>query len=103
MSDQPRDARVTVLVVVCFLLVIVVVWCFFWRREVAVVRFACPGDPVEMAIVDGRTGAVLRTMTGLPPSEPITNIPEFHDCQRLMVGGEYDSLYAIFAAFQYRH
>ncbi len=44
---------------------------------------------------------------GLPVPGPITNIPEFHDCQRFIIdstpgpGGErYDSLYAIFAAFK---
>lgn len=105
MSDQPKDARVKMLIVACVLLVLVIVlvviWCFcFRKREIAVVRFVCPGDPVVVDIVDGSTGEVLRTMTGLPQSEPITDIPEFHDCQRLIVAGEYDSLYAIFAAFR---
>jgi hypothetical protein len=33
-------------------------------------------------------------------SGPITNVPEFHDCQRFIVGGSFDSLYAIFARYQ---
>ncbi len=44
---------------------------------------------------------------GMALSGPITNIPEFHDCQRFLVpvAGQrdsvrYDSLYAIFAAFK---
>lgn len=69
-------------------------------REIGVVRFSCPGDPVVVDIVDSRTGAILRTETGLAISEPITEIPEFHDCQRFVVQDHYDSLYAIFASFR---
>jgi hypothetical protein len=68
-------------------------------RSVAVVHFACPGDPVVIDIVNASSGAILNTVNGVPASEPITDIPEFHDCQRFVVGGSYDSLYAIFASF----
>jgi hypothetical protein len=68
--------------------------------SVAVVHFACPGDPVVIDIVNASSGAILQTVNGVPASEPITNIPEFHDCQRFVVGGGYDSLYAIFASFR---
>ena len=71
------------------------------QRYVTVVRFACPGDPVVIDKVDATTGAILQTVQGIPASEPITDIPEFHDCQRLIDStGHYDSLYAIFAAFR---
>ncbi len=69
-------------------------------REIGVVRFSCPGEPVVVDVVDSRTGAIIRTMTGLDISEPITEIPEFHDCQRFVVEDHYDSLYAIFASFR---
>ena len=38
----------------------------------------------------------------LPLSGPITNIPEFHDCQRFLSrdGASFDSLFAIFASFK---
>lgn len=39
------------------------------------------------------------TDTVVAISGPITNIPEFHDCQRFVVGKKYDSLYAIFAGY----
>jgi hypothetical protein len=38
---------------------------------------------------------------GIPASGPITDIPEFHDCQRFLTtpnAADFDSLYAIFAA-----
>ena len=69
-------------------------------REIAVARFSCPGDPVVVDIVDARTGTIIRTVNGIGVSEPITDIPEFHDCQRFIVKDHYDSLYAIFAAFR---
>ena len=79
---------------------IVVGSCRCPAREIGVVRFTCPGEPVVVDIVDSRTGAVLRTESGLAISEPITEIPEFHDCQRFVVQDHYDSLYAIFASFR---
>lgn len=38
---------------------------------------------------------------GLPAPGPITDIPEFHDCQRFVTedGTQFDSLFAIFASF----
>jgi len=38
----------------------------------------------------------------LSPAGPITNIPEFHDCQRFVSnpGASFDSLFAIFASFR---
>lgn len=70
------------------------------RGSVGVVHFACPGDAVVIDMVDVTTGTILNTVNGIPPSEPITDIPEFHDCQRLIRDGHFDSLYAIFASFR---
>jgi len=81
-------------------LAIVVGSCACPAREIGVVRFTCPGDPVVVDVVDSRTGAIVRTERGLAISEPITEIPEFHDCQRFVVRDHYDSLYAIFASFR---
>ncbi len=36
----------------------------------------------------------------VPLSGPITNIPEFHDCQRFIHGGGYIARYAIFVAYK---
>jgi Big-like domain-containing protein len=42
------------------------------------------------------------TNAELSPAGPITNIPEFHDCQRFVSsdGTSFDSLFAIFASFR---
>jgi hypothetical protein len=42
------------------------------------------------------------TNAQLSPAGPITNIPEFHDCQRFVsnTGTTFDSLFAIFASFR---
>jgi hypothetical protein len=55
-------------------------------------------------------GESLGVVNSIPLSDPITDVPEFHDCQRFIptpstLGGSrspipYDSLYAIFAAFR---
>lgn len=76
-----------------------------WRPE-------CPGgDTFAITLVDS-TGERRRlnpiyythTVTQVPLAGDRSNVPEFHDCQRFLIGGdggrpfEYDSLYAIFAA-----
>ncbi len=76
---------------------------------VAILTGACPGD---------QTGAALQAQGGLPECpgngfvisshggrieqlplvDPITDIPEFHDCQQFIkADGSYDTRYAIFA------
>jgi len=66
----------------------------------AVQRAECPHDALVIKVID-TTGHFLRTIDSIPLSEPITKIPEFHDCQRFIQKvGRYDSLYAIFAAFR---
>ena len=101
MTDQDRSWT-SWIVVVALVLIAICCWVTSGRgRGVdSVVRFMCPGEPVVIDLVDRATGAVLSSTTGVPASEPITNIPEFHDCQRLQKAGTYDSLYAIFASFQ---
>lgn len=53
-----------------------------------------------LSVVNPLTGSA--TQDGdIPLSGPITNIPEFHDCQRFLSddGSQFDSLFAIFASF----
>jgi hypothetical protein len=47
--------------------------------------------------------SVHQTITDIPLSEPITDIPEYHDCQRFIEFGGYGSVYAVFAAFRLDH
>lgn len=71
-------------------------------------RPECPHDTVAIRVIE--KGNLIRTISSVPASGPITNIPEFHDCQRFIVERPwyafwkpkraYDSLYAIFAAFR---
>ncbi len=66
----------------------------------ALQRAECPHDSLVIKVIDS-TGKLLRTIDTIPLSEPITKIPEFHDCQRFIQHVDrYDSLYAIFAAFR---
>lgn len=74
-------------------------------------RPECPrGDSLAIKVVDEK-GNFVRWISSVSASGPITGIPEFHDCQRFVVGRRmwpafwkqepvYDSLYAIFAAFR---
>lgn len=67
-------------------------------------RPECP-DSVAITVVDTirRHGAVViqqRTITQIPVAGPITNVPEFHDCQRFIRGNTYLDLYAIFASYR---
>ena len=64
-------------------------------------RPECPGeDPKGVRFVfDSGAGGI--TVTHVPLSEPVTNIPEYHDCQNFITPQmKYDSLFAIFAAFR---
>ena len=69
-------------------------------------RPECPGDGARLPVYkDTIQPPVVDHFLGtLPLSEPITDIPEFHDCQRFVVAGasdtSYDSLYAIFASYR---
>jgi hypothetical protein len=66
-------------------------------------RFACPDYYVAIDSVQTSNGldSVKDTVRSIPLSGPITNIPEYHDCQRFIdTAGNYDSVYAIFAAFR---
>jgi hypothetical protein len=66
-------------------------------------RFDCPKDSVLIQLVGTTTGgaeSIHATITDIPLSEPVTDIPEYHDCQRFVEFGGYGSVYAIFAAFR---
>ena len=57
----------------------------------------------RLHIVPGAHGLEFHPTNGeLSPAGPITNIPEFHDCQRFVsnTGASFDSLFAIFASFK---
>lgn len=61
-------------------------------------------DSLEhLHIVAGPHGLEFHPPNGeLSPAGPITNIPEFHDCQRFVSssGTSFDSLFAVFASFR---
>jgi len=74
-------------------LVLASVWllsCRLQREQPTGGRPECPMTQVALADTTDTVVAI---------SGPITNIPEFHDCQRFVVGKKYDSLYAIFAGY----
>ena len=65
-------------------------------------RFECPDEEVAIQGFDttGGGSTLVDTIHQIPLSEPIANIPEYHDCQRFIdSSGVYGSVYAIFAAF----
>lgn len=68
-------------------------------KNVIVHRPECPAFDSVVIWARGHGGGEV-PITHIPGSDPITGIPEFHDCQRFVRGDRYDSLYAIFAAFR---
>jgi hypothetical protein len=76
-------------------------------------RPECPHDSLIVKLIDDK-GNFLRLVNSIPLSDPVSDVPEFHDCQRFVprytflqwfLGNRprrllYDSLYAIFAAFR---
>jgi hypothetical protein len=62
-------------------------------------RPECPMDSVLIVVTDTVDNRVMppRAIINIPVAGPITNIPEFHDCQRFIVGKSYGPLVAIFA------
>jgi len=72
----------------------------------AIGRPECPSDEFAIAVVDTvhtPRGDVThtRTITTIPLAGPISNVPEFHDCQQLIQKESgYLALHAIFASFQ---
>jgi len=63
-------------------------------------RRECPAEgQVEIL---GKRGEILTTYTQVSLAGPITEVPEFHDCQRfiLKAAKAFDSLYAIYASFR---
>jgi hypothetical protein len=51
-------------------------------------------------VIKDSTDSIVRYIYEIPVAGPTTNVPEFNDCQRFVIGDTaYDSLYAIFAAF----
>lgn len=67
--------------------------------KIATWRFECPEHSVGIRGVD-TAGVTVDSIFRIPLSEPITNIPEYHDCQRFIDSTRYGSIYAIFAAFR---
>lgn len=63
-------------------------------------RRECPAEgQVEIL---GKRGEITATYTQISLAGPITEVPEFHDCQRfiLKAARTFDSLYAIYASFR---
>ena len=68
-------------------------------------RPECPGEGVTLRVDTGQSPPVPFVVRHVPLSDLITNIPEFHDCQRFVVKDSegtlvYDSLFAVFASFR---
>ncbi len=90
---------VSAFALVLALLVITVVWICPWPRPTVVTVSDCAGESVRITRVD-QHGNPVATFTQIPLSGPITDIPEFHDCQRFVEGRSFGALYAIFASFR---
>ena len=72
----------------------------------AIGRPECPSDSFAITVIDtlrDRKGNVVgtqpRTIRQIGLAGPISNVPEFHDCQEFIRGDGYLRLYAIFARF----
>jgi hypothetical protein len=64
-------------------------------------QFACPDSTVSIRLA--RNDTVIDSLTDIPLSRGIANVPEYHDCQRFIdSSGGYGSVYAIFAAYRLR-
>jgi len=68
-------------------------------------RPECPAGRLDIELVDTVEGVPqVRHVNNIPIAGPITNIPEFHDCQRFVnpAGGElkYGPMVAIFAHYR---
>ena len=62
-------------------------------------RFDCPDSAIRIRLV--RHDTALDTISDIPLSHGIANVPEYHDCQRFIDStGAYGSVYAIFAAYR---
>jgi len=60
-------------------------------------RPECPSHELNITVPRDQNPAFL--LPQIPLSDPISNIPEFHDCQRLVLeNGKYGPLVAIFAS-----
>src|SRR5690606_32553339 len=66
-------------------------------------RPECPAHDFEVTLIDTVRGqAVSRTFNQVPVAGPISDVPEYHDCQRLALGNsrKFGPLVAIFASNQ---
>ena len=72
------------------------------QRRTLAWRFQCPEDSVRIELVSTTNGldTVQDTIVRIPLSDPVSNVPEYHDCQRFIDSSQYGSTYAIFAAFR---
>ena len=72
-------------------------------KVILVWRFECPnnyGISIRQADTTGGRDSTIDSIGSIPLSGPISNIPEYHDCQRFVEQGKYGSVYAIFAGFR---
>jgi len=93
--EMPKKliAFVTLLVVVVGILPFLIDWIIGTPRDPTLDRRECPHH------------WEFKRLPPQPIASPITDIPEFHDCQRFILADNarqlrYDSLYAIFASFR---
>jgi len=73
-------------------------------EAVPVWRFDCPTETVDIVkVIPTQSGkdSTLEEIHDIPLSEPVTNIPEYHDCQRFLTGTDsFGATYAVFVAFR---
>jgi hypothetical protein len=95
-----RQAKWIAIGIALMLLVLLILCYCSYRHRASTFAWVseCGADTVRVVVKDAQD-ATPQTYTQLPISGPITEIPEFNDCQRFIQGGKYASPYAIFAAY----
>ena len=93
MTSFRRQRRLAVFLVSIVVLAGALASCERWPWE----RYECPLDDIRTT-TDSKRGSSIEDV-GVPASGPISDIPEFHDCQRFITAeGTYDSLFAVFVS-----
>src|SRR6266516_3393250 len=84
-----------ILVLGLVVIVAAVMWCHKPSSTTVSWRPECPMDSVITLIdsVDRKGNQYIRKISRIPLADSITNVPEFHDCQRFIVADAYDCLY----------
>lgn len=89
MPDQSKLKRVLLWVLVSGILLVALCWRFV--RPKPEVAFGCPEHYINITTLD-------TVVTSIPLAPETTEMPEYHDCQRMQVGKTFGPLIAIWAA-----